>query len=409
MYLHDVTNTKGHTHQVEAGQWHPRHPSVVLTCGQDCSVRLWDLNGPMSFHWLQAKTTLRVKDEKGFKTAANTIRFTKDGSVILCGAGDGSIQMWATRNTKQRLMSVWSGDGAHAGGQDPGITSIDCAQDGNSIASRSSDGSVRLWDIRKFTKPTKILKDIETFCPYSQVKFSPDSTLLAVGTNNRKKDDGTGKSAQLLFFDTLSAAEDTDPVHYIGFQHEASIVSLCWHKEINQILCGFSSGRMKCLYDPKLSKKGALLASKQKLREKDPTDWTPELNNNAVGKIFNPHALPMYRDEEKDEWKKKRMERKDPIKTKKPDYPVNGPAKAKMNSRSSLATYMISGGGGKRKTIREEDPREQLLKYAKKAAEDPIWVGQAYKNTAPVTLLHDKTQEHEKEQSKKEYEDELMK
>jgi len=47
-----------------------------------------------------------------------------------------------------------------------------------------------------------------------------------------------------------------------------------------------------------------------------------------------------------------------------------------------------------KKTEREEDPREAILKYAKEAEEDPYWF-RAYQTTQPVTQFDYKALEDE--------------
>jgi WD repeat-containing protein 70 len=59
-----------------------------------------------------------------------------------------------------------------------------------------------------------------------------------------------------------------------------------WQAVTNQIFCTTSSGSVTVLYDPRISKKGAMLAAaRAPRREKDPGDFV------LVGEIYNPHAL----------------------------------------------------------------------------------------------------------------------
>lgn len=54
-YLADMANTKGHTLNVTAAQWHPSEKNTVMTASMDGTVRLWDLNGPLSLDKLLCK------------------------------------------------------------------------------------------------------------------------------------------------------------------------------------------------------------------------------------------------------------------------------------------------------------------------------------------------------------------
>lgn len=58
------------------------------------------------------------------------------------------------------------------------------------------------------------------------------------------------------------------------------------------LICSFSSscGNIRVFYDPRLSKKGALLSSaKPAKREMQAADYA------VVGEIINPNALPLFR------------------------------------------------------------------------------------------------------------------
>lgn len=47
-----------------------------------------------------------------------------------------------------------------------------------------------------------------------------------------------------------------------------------------------------------------------------------DITCDQVGEVYNPHALPMYREERNSKKRKERSDRKDPVKSKKPDPPV---------------------------------------------------------------------------------------
>jgi hypothetical protein len=48
---------------------------------------------------------------------------------------------------------------------------------------------------------------------------------------------------------------------------------------------------VRVFFDPRMSEKGAVItAGRAPRREKDPSDYA-----SAVGEIYNPHALPMYK------------------------------------------------------------------------------------------------------------------
>lgn len=132
-------------------------------------------------------------------------------------------------------------------------------------------------------------------------------------------------------------------------------------------------------------------------RVSDPSDFVAP---GVMGKIHNPHALPMFRDEAHGRRKKIKI-RQDPILSKKPEQPMNGPGAQGRISGVSGFTQFVMANVGKQNVMREQDPREEILKYAEKAKEGMQLVGRAYKQSAPVTPLQTKTLEQELEDAEK--------
>jgi len=182
----------------------------------------------------------------------------------------------------------------------------------------------------------------------------------------------------------------------LGVAPEQSVVSVAWHPRIRQIICGTTGGATKVLYDPIISEKGALMSATRVKRAKDPSDFIGE---SLMGEIHNPNALPMYQ-KEKHGKRKREKERMDPIKTKRPDLPVTGPGFGGRVSGSYNFTQFVMKDRSKN-TLREQDAREEILKYAEKAKEGLQLVGRAYASTAPVTPFQTKTLEQEAEDMEK--------
>lgn len=77
-------------------------------------------------------------------------------------------------------------------------------------------------------------------------------------------------------------------------------------------------GGTHILYDPSISQRGALVCVGRAPRRKSIDDYEVQ------PVIHNPHALPLFRDQPS---RKRQREKilKDPLKSHKPDLPVNGP------------------------------------------------------------------------------------
>ena len=103
--------------------------------------------------------------------------------------------------------------------------------------------------------------------------------------------------------------------------------------------------------------------------------------------IITPHSLPLFRNNAPKSTKRKLIkERKDPVKSKQPELPLSGQGKGGRISESHTQHVMLSLN---KNTMRDEDPREALLKYAKEAEENPTFIGHVYKKTQPKTIFQE--------------------
>lgn len=123
--------------------------------------------------------------------------------------------------------------------------------------------------------------------------------------------------------------------------------------------------------------------------------------------------------------RKRKLERQDAVASKKPQPAPQGPVQ--MGSSWNLAKFVMRGRTVRHighillqpppprrsfarthscacllHSVAQEDARAELLKYADKAAAKPDFVGRAYRQTQPQTLLAEKTLEEEAEEAEKE-------
>lgn len=164
------------------------------------------------------------------------------------------------------------------------------------------------------------------------------------------------------------------------------------------------------LYDPNISKKGALQAASRTIRKSDglsdllrsraPTGSAAYLTSSSQSdSIITPHSLPLFREEPRATRKTKDKERKDPEKTKMPEPPINdGGIKtgAQAGGGLSFSQYIVeSTNYVNNKNIAGRDPRAELFKYN----EGKIYASKAYEGDVQK-ILAEKTVEEEEEEMK---------
>eukprot|EP01117_Protostelium_nocturnum_P007247 TRINITY_DN2591_c0_g1_i1.p1 TRINITY_DN2591_c0_g1~~TRINITY_DN2591_c0_g1_i1.p1 ORF type:complete len:607 (+),score=252.56 TRINITY_DN2591_c0_g1_i1:138-1958(+) len=356
MYLHDQTNTKGHTAAVTKAFYNPTDKTQFVSCSSDSTVRIWDVDTIKRKH----KQIIKLKSGTG-KTGGTTMGMAPDGKSVIVGCLDGSLQLFPLKGPYGR-PSLLIKD-AHQAGAD--ITSCKISTDGFTVASRSMDDTLKVWDLRKSKEPLKVFSDLPNFGGGLECMFSPDDQLIITGTAVKK---GTG-TGLMVFFDK----QGLERVKQIGVSPGSSVVSLLWHPKINQIVAGTNEGKVHVLYDPSFSSKGALMCVVKKPRQKDPNDFEP------ARVIQTPHSLPMFA-ETPNQKRKEARSRTDPRKSAKLS---SGPAAPKTGN--SITQHLMKNFITKDQS-RDEDPREAILKFAQEAEENPIFMG-IYKKTQPKAIF----------------------
>eukprot|EP00884_Botryococcus_braunii_P018671 jgi/Botrbrau1/5488/Bobra.27_1s0027.2 len=298
MYIRDARNTKGHVSPTTSGHWHPIDRYTGITSSEDGTVRVWDL-----YNLLQ-KTVIKPKLEKPGRVAVTSCQYNSDGRLIVAGLMDGSLQLWDVKGNFGRSAAVgqilppkpqmvvkqdWryvSGGGQvayHAHARDCEVTSLAFSADDNTLLSRATDNTLKVWDLRNFKEPCQVHTDLPTLHAETSVIFSPDETLMVTGVAAGR--DGSGGA--LVFFDRVRG----ELVSRLAMP--SSVVSVLWHSRLNQIFVGLGDnkqGETRVLYDPVLSTRGVLGVAARKPRPKNPFDLEVPLV------IHAPHALPMYRE-----------------------------------------------------------------------------------------------------------------
>lgn len=363
-YITDMARTKGHVAMLNYGCWHPRTREDFLTCSNDGTLRLWNVQQPNKH-----KAIVKTKQQGGLRAIPSTCRFSRDGQLMAAGCQDGSLQLWDTRRTLVHPCQALRD--AHRRSTD--ISCVAFAQDGRQLATRGCDDTLKLWDLRSGrAAPVHCFQGLDNLYPATDCGFSPDDRLVYTGTSSAS---GLG---ELVFF-------ERDSLREVQRRREPTPVArLLWHPRLNQILAGLSSGEVRLHYDTTHSHHGALLCASKVPRVR------PAPQGLSQAQVLTPHALPLFR-EERPRSTRKRLEkaRKDPILSYRPDLPVTGPGQGGRiaSAGNTLSSYIVRNLGVNKRVDDNLDPREAILKYAKEAAEKPYWVTPAYASTQPQPIF----------------------
>ncbi|KAI8098356.1 WD40-repeat-containing domain protein [Gilbertella persicaria] len=369
-YIRDLKHTDGHVGALTSGSWHPSDKQVFATGSQDGTIREWDIERKR-----KQKTTLVYKSrERGGRSSCTALAYSHDAKHLAGAYQDGTLQIWGTTGSQMR-PAISIPDAHQKGTETSGIV---FSKDNHTMVTRGGDESVKLWDLRNAKKPVKTAYNLDIVNPEVNVIFSPDEKLILTGTACPK---GQGHG-QLVMLN-----RDTLEVHESINVTQSSVVSVLWHPRINQIMTGSADGIVTVFYSPTHSQRGAKLCVTKAPKKRAVDDYQ------STGPILTPHALPMFKEGEQRISKRKREKmRLDPVKSHRPDLPVNGHGRGGrvgMNQQQAVIKSFAKD------TTRDEDPREALLKYAEVAENDPQWVGNVYKKTQPKPVFEDEQEEEE--------------
>lgn len=389
MYIVDMARTKGHTGPILSAKWRPSSKSgkVFASASADGTVRLWDISRtsklPMVETPIIAQMRLnKLRTERGAKTTATALDWTPDGKTCVIGCSDGMLKIIDPDAFSLRPLAqcrIFSQEGTE-------VTSVSCAPESCHsplVLVRSTDDNLRVFDRRKMESPVREFNSLPNAVSETAACFVSESgRYFMTGTSaNRRKSNIRGT---LRMYDTTSLREVW---HSETSDDVGSVVSIVWHKEINQILYGCGDGSIRALYNPAESRKGVLQAlSKSDFRKKH------GIASVGPGEAYLPFAL--HRDKGPGMPRSYRQQRaaSEALKPKQKTGLTATLPKASQSLAKRLAAKDISKDWA-------SDPRDAILRYAKVAEQDPRFTT-AYRQTQPQSLFAEKTAEQEEEETR---------
>ncbi|PFH33482.1 WD domain, G-beta repeat-containing protein [Besnoitia besnoiti] len=470
MYVRDVAQTKGHTHKVLDCHFHPVEKHLFVSCGLDASVRLWDVNAPLygMLQTLPHIACMKAVDRRGLNSSAThcaSCMYTPTkGNAVVVGCADGSLQMWGNLGSRKSfgrpdavvrdyLAPGAAGPRARAGpgprglggaatglqtwgngdsGLQEAVLSLRGFQDDFRFVSRSGDGRLALWDLRKFKAPVCVVEGLSTSSHRAGVCLSPDETYICTTTQfggvvKKEKPAGLPPGSSRASGPSLTEgggslevfrASDLSPVASFPLEAGVQPLRVEWPKETNQILMTCSDGSLAIFFDRTLSQKGALLfvdtPAGRRRREEEEAGGSLMF---AKEYIFVPGQLPEgYKETFDGQIIKVRPRGKERMrqfletqKTSVPPRPAKegyGGANVGGGNRSQhLLKQLGLLDPEKLQRDDEKDPVEALRAYAEKtqrAGAESQLISRAYATTQPKPVLNTDMEEDDDE-------DELLK
>lgn len=387
MYLRDMNNTKGHVSEITTAAWNPVDKNLFVTAGTDSTLRIWDINNR------QSQKEVIVHKSRAAGSAGRT-RMTavawgsplQGGSNVLVAAAlDGSLVMWSGNGPFARPAgeirdahkpSTWTGG-------------IDISSDGRMVVTRGGDDTIKLWDTRKFKTPVVSVSHPSTSDVYSMtnIKYSPTSSNIITGS----------ASGHLHILNPGNLKSELITPVTPG----SALITVQWHPKINQIITGSANSEVHVLYNPSMSTKGAVdvmsRAPKKRHVDDDPNFTTDQSTGMSGDSIVTPGGVLTNTNASSYASRHPTV-----------GLTASGRSRDPRRPQIPMVTPFMKGGADEKyinenitlSSMRDEDPREALLKYEELAKKDPLFTN-AWKTTQPVTQYADLSDEEEDGPEKK--------
>jgi len=413
MYIRDCRHTKGHIMACTSGQWHPHDRNTVLTASEDGTLRLWDIThvssqGGAAGSKCQTAVIKPVSSKPG-RVAVTACCWSPDGHIVAGAISDGSLQLWsATSNFASAAVGqvlppkaqgvsqqTWRystrplgvAKQAHQGGEDGSVTCLRFKRDGRTLAARSGDGTIKLWDVRNLgAGPLAQLSGLPAMCPQAGLVWSPDESLLLASVCASTEAKPVRHGAVVVCEAASLKPVRTLPVPGSGGPG-GGVAGLVWHPRLNQIFVAAGSAAgdtcgVRVWYDPDFSERGILSAVARAVKPRDAAEAV--LAETLVPQVYEPPSrVGGGRKRQREEQEKRDRERHVP---QQPSGTYGAGGRVGGGTGGTLLTQHLLRQSGKLfDPDNEGDIRERLLAHPS----EPKFVDQAYAETQPKKIYAD--------------------
>ncbi|RDW84663.1 hypothetical protein BP6252_02253 [Coleophoma cylindrospora] len=376
MYLRDMNNTSGHISEVTTGTWSPTDRNICVTAGTDSTLRIWDVNNRR-----KQKEVIVYKSRAAGSAGRTRMTAVAWGSpmqggnnVLIAAALDGSLVMWGGNGPYARPTAEIK----EAHRADTWTGGIAISNDGRMVVTRGGDDLIKLWDTRKFKTPVVTVSHPSTSDHYAatNIRYSPTSTSIITGS----------ASGHLHILNP----GNLKPELVTPITPGSPLITVEWHPKLNQIVTGSANSEVHVLYNPNTSSRGAVdvmsRAPKKRHVDDDP-NFTTDQSAGMSGDAGSGQPTTSFAARHPTVGLTASGKSRDP---RRPQIPMVTPF-MKSQADESFINESIPLS-----SMRDEDPREALLKYADLAKNDPLFTN-AWKETQPKTIYAELSDEEDED------------
>jgi len=164
--IHPCHKFEGHTDAVR-GVIHPPDGQQIITCSDDGSLRVWNLEtgGQIGNDWRNGESEVDS--------------ISLNGKKLVSGGRDGAMKVWDMDTGK--VITKWTGHSKN-------VTVVSWSRDGARIMSGCFDGTVRMWDVESGKTILEINTGFNNIFTYGAI-YSPDETMIATGGSNDSEEE----------------------------------------------------------------------------------------------------------------------------------------------------------------------------------------------------------------------------